>query len=131
MTLAALGAVAAMHVVDGVVHLVADGVPYACWKRCRWSRRSGSRRSRPPTGNATDVLAAMPGMIAQMLVELGQAVQPGDVVVVLEAMKLMMPLAAKTAGRVRAIHGGVGQDRHRRRRSRGDRARRRDKPTYG
>ena len=48
-------------------------------------------------------------MIVQVPVEVGQEVQPGDVVMVLEAMKLMLPLPAKAGGRIRAIHGAVGQ----------------------
>ena len=101
------GAIAAIHVTDGVVHLVADGAPYA-FPAVPLVAALG-QPTVSAADDATDVRAAMPGMIAQMLVEVGQAVQPGDVVVVLEAMKLMMPLAVKTAGRVRAVHGGVGK----------------------
>ena len=100
-------ALAAVHVANGVVHLVADGAPYAVSAVLLVDALG--QKTVSAADNATDVLAAMPGMIAQMLVEVGQAVQVGDVVVVLEAMKLMMPLAAKTAGRVRAVHGGVGK----------------------
>ena len=107
VTLPRSGAIAALHVADSVVHLVEDGAPYALGAVPLVEALGHPQAS--VAGSATDVLAAMPGMIAQILVEVGQAVQPGDVVVVLEAMKLMMPLAAKTAGRIRAIHGGVGK----------------------
>ncbi|MDT7952856.1 MAG: biotin carboxylase N-terminal domain-containing protein [Acetobacteraceae bacterium] len=105
--LPALGPLAGLHVADGTVLLVEDGAPYAL-EAVPLIEALGQPKAQA-AGSATDVLAAMPGVIAQLLVEVGQAVQAGDVVVVLEAMKLMMPLAAKTAGRVRAIHGGVGR----------------------
>ena len=101
------GALVGASVADGVVHLVEDGAPYAV-AAVPLVEALGQKKA-ASAGSGTDVVAAMPGMIAQVSVEVGQAVQPGDVVVVLEAMKLMMPLAAKTAGRVRALHGAVGQ----------------------
>ena len=105
--LPAPGALAAVHVADGRVYLVEDGVP--------WSVAAVplvdalGQPAAAAASRATDVVAAMPGMIVQVPVEVGQAVQPGDVVMVLEAMKLMLPLPAKAGGRIRAIHGAVGQ----------------------
>lgn len=101
------GVLAALHVADGTVHLVEDGVPWALGAIPLV--QALGQADGAAADSATDVVATMPGMIAQLLVETGQAVQSGDVVVVLEAMKLMMPLAAKSAGRVRAVHGRVGQ----------------------
>ena len=105
--LPAPGTIAGTTVADGMVQLVEDGAPYAL-AAMPLVEALGQKTS-TAAASGTDVSAAMPGMIAQVLVAVGQPVQPGDVVVVLEAMKLMMPLAAKTAGRVRAIHGAVGQ----------------------
>ena len=100
-------AIVALSIADGMVRLVEDGAPHAV-TAVLLVEALGQKRS-AASDSGTDVLAAMPGMIAQVLVEIGQAVQPGDVVIVLEAMKLMMPLAAKTAGRIRAVHGSIGQ----------------------
>lgn len=101
------GASVASFLADGMVYLVEDGAPSALAAVPLVEALGQSKAS--TAESATTVLAAMPGVIAQVLVEVGHVVQPGDVVIVLEAMKLMMPLAAKAAGRVRAVHGAVGQ----------------------
>ena len=100
-------ALAALHVADGIVHLVTDGVPWAIAAAPLVDALG--QPAAAAAGSATDVLAAMPGMIAQVLVEVGQPVQSGDPVIVLEAMKLMLSLPAQVSGRVRAVHGAVGQ----------------------
>lgn len=52
-----------------------------------------------------DVLCApMPGLIAEVLVEVGERVDAGQTVVVLEAMKLMQDLAAPRDGVIAAIN---------------------------
>ena len=105
--LPAPGALAAVHVADGRVYLVEDGVP---WNVAAVPLVDAlGQPAAAAASRATDVVAAMPGMIVQVPVEVGQEVQPGDVVMVLEAMKLMLPLPAKAGGRIRAIHGAVGQ----------------------
>ena len=105
--LPAPGALAAVHVADGRVYLVEDGVP---WNVAAVPLVDAlGQPAAAAASRATDVVAAMPGMIVQVPVEVGQEVQPGDVVMVLEAMKLMLPLPAKAGGRIRAIHGVVGQ----------------------
>ena len=105
--LPAPGALAAVHVADGRVYLVEDGVP---WNVAAVPLVDAlGQPAAAAASRATDVVAAMPGMIVQVPVEVGQEVQSGDVVMVLEAMKLMLPLPAKAGGRIRAIHGAVGQ----------------------
>ena len=49
------------------------------------------------------LLAPMPGVVAELRVAEGDTVAAGDVLVVLESMKLFMPLAAETAGTVAEI----------------------------
>ena len=49
------------------------------------------------------VLAPMPGVVAEVKVELGDAVEVGQVVVVLESMKLFTSLSAQVAGAVADI----------------------------
>ena len=49
------------------------------------------------------LLAPMPGMIVRVNVQVGDAVQPGAPVVVMEAMKMENELRAQTSGTVSAI----------------------------
>jgi pyruvate carboxylase subunit B len=51
----------------------------------------------------------MPGLVARVLVEVGQRVEAGTGVVVLEAMKMENELRAGQAGLVRAIPVSPGQ----------------------
>ncbi len=55
-----------------------------------------------------DIRAPMPGKVLQVLVEAGQQVADGDVVAVLEAMKIEMSLAAPFAGVVTAVSAAEG-----------------------
>ena len=58
---------------------------------------------------ANAVKAPLPGVITDILVEVGQEVQVGENVVVLEAMKMANNLQAEKAGKVTAICVQVGQ----------------------
>jgi acetyl/propionyl-CoA carboxylase alpha subunit len=61
-------------------------------------------------GEANDEIAApMPGTVIRVLVEVGQEVEARDTLVVVEAMKMEMPLPAPRAGIVRAVHVAEGQ----------------------
>jgi biotin carboxyl carrier protein len=67
------------------------------------------RRAARQAADAGAVIAAMPGMIVEVLVEVGDEVEEGEVVVVQEAMKMQMQLQAPCAGRVGevAVHAGT------------------------
>ncbi len=106
-TLPAPDALAAVQVEDGTVRLVSDG---AVWSLAAAPlvQALGQPQAGAAAGGAS-VVAAMPGVIAQVLVAPGQAVRRGEVVVVQEAMKLMQPLAAGADGTVRAVHCVTGQ----------------------
>jgi len=56
------------------------------------------------------VLAIMPGKIVRVMVEPGQAVQEGEPVCVLEAMKMENELHARQSGTVKAVHVRPGDD---------------------
>ena len=55
-----------------------------------------------------EILAPMPGLVLQVLVEPGQAVEEGQGLVVLEAMKMENELRAPSSGSVAAVHIAPG-----------------------
>ena len=55
------------------------------------------------------VNAPMPGKIVKVLVSEGQQVNSGDVLLILEAMKMQNEIAATQAGTVKAINVAAGQ----------------------
>lgn len=55
------------------------------------------------------VLAPMPGLIKHVAVILGQPVKAGDPLIVMEAMKMELSLAAPRDGRIAAIHAALRQ----------------------
>ncbi len=54
------------------------------------------------------VRAPMPGLVVRVLAEVGQAVEAGQGLVVLEAMKMENELKAPSAGTVAAVHAEAG-----------------------
>ena len=58
---------------------------------------------------ANAIKAPLPGVITDILVEVGQEVNAGDNVIVLEAMKMANNLQAEKSGKVTAICVTVGQ----------------------
>ena len=62
-----------------------------------------------PTASGTMLCSPMQGTIVKVAVEDGAHVAEGDLVVVLEAMKMEQPLLAHRAGRVRGLAAGVGE----------------------
>ena len=81
-------------------------------------RREGSKDSASDNGNdaapsqggaGTALKSPLPGVITDILVEVGQEVQAGDNVIVLEAMKMANNLQAEKSGKVTAICVKVGQ----------------------
>lgn len=72
-------------------------------------KRKPSRRSKSvaaTTGNS--VVAPMQGTIVKIAVEEGQTVAAGELVVVLEAMKMEQPLTAHKAGIIKGITAEIG-----------------------
>lgn len=71
----------------------------------------------PPPGAATssascgpgDVVATLGGVVAEVLVAVGQTVANGDKVLIVEAMKMKTPMVAHRAGRIAAIAVTAGQ----------------------
>ena len=62
-----------------------------------------------PTAGAKTVNAPLPGNIVKVTATVGQAVKPGDVLVVMEAMKMENNIVAESEGSVSRILVQVGQ----------------------
>ena len=56
-----------------------------------------------------DVTAPMPGKVIDVKVKVGDTVQEDDPVVILEAMKMEMPVAATSGGKVTAVNCEAGE----------------------
>ncbi len=71
------------------------------------------RRGRVPSGAGEDAIgglrATMPGQIRAIQVKPGDSVQPGDTLLVMEAMKMELRITAPVAGQVKAVHCREGQ----------------------
>lgn len=71
--------------------------------------KTENAESSAPTANAANVntnnavKAPLPGTIVEVKVAVGDEVQPGDIVVVLEAMKMANNLEAENSGKVTAV----------------------------
>ena len=63
----------------------------------------------PARAGAGQLRAPMPGLVVRVLVEAGQAVTPGQGLIVLEAMKMENELRATVAGVVAGIRAAPGQ----------------------
>jgi acetyl-CoA/propionyl-CoA carboxylase biotin carboxyl carrier protein len=73
------------------------------------SRRSGMSGPRVARATREAVTSPMQGTIVKIAVAEGTAVAEGDLLVVLEAMKMEQPLTAPRAGTVRRLAAEVGQ----------------------
>jgi 3-methylcrotonyl-CoA carboxylase alpha subunit len=80
---------------DGVVYEIADTSPARA--RIRTSGSGGS------------LTAPMPATVVDVKVKAGDAVKRGDIVMVLEAMKMELPVRAPGDGKVAAVHCRPGE----------------------
>lgn len=105
---------------DGVQHrvyAVRDGARTWIFHEGLTHRSEAARRAdaggRAATGTATPdetaLAAPMPATVVRVLVQEGQAVRVGDVLVTLEAMKMELPVHAPRDGRVTRVHCREGE----------------------
>lgn len=80
----------------------------ARWAPRRCARCRASPAAEPPTA-AGSLVAPMPGLLVRVAVAAGDAVLAGEVLVVLEAMKMEHPVTATRAGTVRRVLVAPGQ----------------------
>lgn len=71
------------------------------------SRRNGGRTAAGSSGGNA-LASPMQGTIVKVAVADGELIAEGDLVVVLEAMKMEQPLVAHRAGRIHGLSAGVG-----------------------
>ncbi len=78
--------------------------------RASSAAKTPARRAKASGGTATgnDVVAPMQGTIVKVAVQEGDTVAAGDLVVVLEAMKMEQPLTAHRAGTVASVTAEIG-----------------------
>ena len=89
-------------VVGGIAHaLVVTGLD---------EERAGPKAAARAVASAGSVTAIMPGKIIRVLVAEGDQVAEGDVICILEAMKMENELKAPKDGTVKALHIQSGQD---------------------
>jgi biotin carboxyl carrier protein len=69
---------------------------------------AGRERPRGQTGGDGAVVSPMPASVVAVHAALGQTVNEGDTVIVLEAMKMELPIRAPRNGRVTALHCAKG-----------------------
>ena len=75
----------------------------------RWTRApDAATRDPEPAGDAGAVRAPMPAIVTAVAVAPGQAVARGDTLLVLEAMKMELPVKAPRDGRVTAVRCATG-----------------------
>jgi len=87
-----------------------DGIAYAIEVVGLQEEKQGRRAARSLSGDETGAITAiMPGLIVKVLKKEGDAVVAGDVVMILEAMKMRNELRAKQAGVVRKISAREGE----------------------
>ena len=71
--------------------------------------RALARVAAEELAQGSEVISEMPGAITTINVEVGDAVEAGQVLVVMEAMKLIFPLTAPRAGTVAAVRCEIGE----------------------
>jgi biotin carboxyl carrier protein len=69
---------------------------------------TSEERSRPQSHGHATLEAPMPAQVTAVLVAPGDVVSAGATLVLLEAMKMELPLKSPFAGRVQAVHCAVG-----------------------
>ena len=69
---------------------------------------SAGRAEKADPGNAAHVAAPMPGSVASVAVKEGQIVQPGEVLLTLEAMKMETAIHAEREGEIARVVAPAG-----------------------
>ncbi len=114
-----IGTQESMITVDGIAfdvqleqtRAVVDGKEYEIdlnGMRLRSQMHHHQGEQGPPPAGPGAVTAVMPGLVVKLLVTEGDAVHVGDVLLILEAMKMENEIAAERDGTVKKIHISAG-----------------------
>jgi len=96
---------AALAEVDGIAYVIeAKGLEEPKTTKSRKAASAGAAEE------AGAVTAIMPGLIIKILKQEGDAVEAGETVMILEAMKMQNDLTAKTAGVIRQMNVKQGEN---------------------
>ena len=88
---------------EGDVWAFYDGHVY------RQREQEGASKAGPHKGGHYDLTSPMPATVVKILVAPGQQVRHGDTLVVLEAMKMELPVRAPGDGTVKAVNCREGE----------------------
>jgi biotin carboxyl carrier protein len=91
----------------GATHVVVDGEAFQVHVEEPGRRRADGAKG--SDGNGQRLVAPMPGKVVAVLVAVGQRVDPGAGLVVLEAMKMENEFRATAAGVITEVHVVPGQ----------------------
>jgi biotin carboxyl carrier protein len=92
------------HVENGVVTVCGHRFEIEVRDPRRWRRESAGGGA----GGVQNVKAPMPGKVVRVLVAVGDAVQAGQGIVVVEAMKMQNEMKAARAGKIASLSAKVG-----------------------
>ena len=71
-------------------------------------RQSGTGRGKSNNGTGPDISSPIQGTVLRLPIAVGQAVNAGDVLAVIEAMKMENEIVAHTSGTIKALGVAVG-----------------------
>jgi acetyl/propionyl-CoA carboxylase alpha subunit len=97
------------HILDGAFYRGADFVDVHLPKGNFRLKLAGNRRSAKAGAQAGDLSSPMPGKVIQVMVKEGDAVKKGDLLMILEAMKMEHKVLAPKDGVVSKIHFQAGE----------------------
>ncbi|AOZ70122.1 pyruvate carboxylase [Rhodobacter xanthinilyticus] len=85
-----------------------NGQPRAVRVPNRSAAAATKARPKAEAGNPAHIGAPMPGVVAALSVSVGQKVQPGDLLLTIEAMKMETGIHADRAATIKALHVSPG-----------------------
>ncbi|MCD8364153.1 MAG: biotin/lipoyl-binding carrier protein [Lachnospiraceae bacterium] len=87
---------------------VRAAAPKAAPKAAPAAAPAPAKAAAPAGGGSIEVTASVPGKVFKVEAKVGQSMNAGDTIVVLEAMKMEIPVVAPEAGTVASIDVAVG-----------------------
>lgn len=87
---------------------VRAAAPKAAPKAAPAAAPAPAKAAAPAGGGSIEVTASVPGKVFKVEAKVGQSMNAGDTIVVLEAMKMEIPVVVPEAGTVASIDVAVG-----------------------